>query len=103
MVEPPIVFTESQALKRLAETEWNREGDLLVSQNAFTPEAVNQYREPLKQRIRDKIGFNTQPDDSVSVPNAQKLVLNAEAAKRFFPKTSLNIISESRESGSRSV
>ena|ERR1051325_2205564 len=104
MAGTSVVFSESQALKQLAKEQWNREGDLLVSQNAYTPEAVNQYQEPLTARTREKIGFSTTPDHfGGGAPNTQKLVLNAAAAERFYPRGTLNILSEAQDKGSRSL
>lgn len=101
MAATSAVFSESEALKYLAKEQWNREGDLLVSQNFYGPAAVSQYREPLSAKTRETIGFTTRSPDFAGVGDSQQLVLKADAAERFFPKGTLNILSESPEKGSR--
>jgi hypothetical protein len=104
MAGTPAAFTESQALKNLAQEQWNREGESLVSQNTYTAQAVDQYREPLSARTRERIGFSAKPSDlGGGASNAQKLVLNAAAAERFFPKGALNIVSDSPEREGRGI
>ncbi|MBZ5532410.1 MAG: hypothetical protein LAO20_13345 [Acidobacteriia bacterium] len=96
MAGTSVVFTESEALKYLAKEQWNREGNLLVSQNFYGPAAVNQYREPLSAKTRDTIGFDTREDSFRGIgPDSRRLVLKADAAERFFPKGTLNIINDS--------
>jgi hypothetical protein len=103
MAGTSAVFSESEALKHLAKEQWNREGDLLVSQNFYSPTAINQYREPLSARTRDKIGFTTKSPDFAGAGDSQQLVLKADAAERFFPKETLNIISDPAKGKSRSI
>jgi hypothetical protein len=95
MVDSPVKFTEKQTLRLLAEEAWNREGDLLVSRDGFSPRAVSQYIDALSQETRDRIKLTTRPDRFHGpLSDAKKLLLDAEAAEAFFSPVALKIAAE---------
>lgn len=74
-----------------------RDGNSLVSANAFTPDAISQYKDALSQETRDAIKFRASPDATGAQWNAKRLVLNAHDANAFFEKHHLSITAETQE------